>query len=374
MNPTIKDITRLLEQDTPLTYAEDFDNVGLLVGNPNTPVSKVLITLDTTLDVLEEAIQTGCNLVISFHPIIFSGLKKITGRNYVERIVMKAIENKIAIYAPHTALDNQWEGVNGKICDLLNLNDRQILLPKKETLLKLSTYIPSDHLETVKEALFAAGAGHIGNYSSCSFSFQGTGTFKGSNNSTPAIGKPNVLENILEHNLQVIVPKHAKNNVIAALNKSHPYEEVAFDLFKIENSNHRIGLGMVGSLESPIKESEALELLKNIFNTSIIRHSGFLGKSVQRIAVLGGSGAFAINAAKTAGADLFVTSDLKYHDFFKAEKTIVLADIGHYESEKFTKNRIKTLLYRKIHIFASKFNPFDVILSKVNTNPVEYFI
>ncbi|WP_452222941.1 Nif3-like dinuclear metal center hexameric protein [Lacinutrix chionoecetis] len=362
----IQDVIDHLEDFAPLAYAEDFDNVGLLVGDKNTLLSGVLVTLDTVETVVDEAIANNCNLIVSFHPIIFKGLKRLTGKTYVERTVQKAIKNDIAIYAIHTALDNHINGVNDIICDQLGLVDRKILIPQAETIKKLTTYIPKNKAKALRQSIFNVGAGNIGNYSNCSFNVEGTGTYKGNENSNPVIGSKGKTHSEDETKISITFAKHLEAKVIETLFINHPYEEVAYEITTLENKNQNIGMGMVGSLEKPMSEIAFLKFLKTKMKTGNIRHSKFLKKPIQKIAVLGGSGSFAIQAAKAANADVFVTSDLKYHDFFAAENVIVLTDIGHYESEQFTKNGLVAHLTKKISNFA-------VVLSKTNTNPVKYF-
>jgi dinuclear metal center YbgI/SA1388 family protein len=369
----VKDIVQILEEIAPMAYAEDFDNTGLLVGDVNANISGILVTLDTLESVVDEAIIEKCNLIVSFHPIVFSGLKKVTGKTYVERVVQKAIKNDIAIFAIHTALDNAWNGVNAMICEKLNLQDRRVLLPQKQTVKKLTTYVPSAQAEEVRMALFAAGAGEIGNYTNCSFNIVGTGSFNGNEASNPVVGEKGVTRFEEEVQIGVTFQKHIEASVLNALFKAHPYEEIAYEVTTLENTNQHIGMGMIGTFEAALSEKEFLQLLKVNMNTACVRHSPFRNKSVKKVAVLGGSGSFAIEAAKRAGADSFVTADLKYHDFFKAENTILLADIGHYESEQFTKELLVALLNKKITNFAPALPAGRVVLSKENTNPISYY-
>lgn len=361
----VKEITSILEEIAPLQYAEDFDNVGLLVGNNDTDVTGILVTIDTLEVTLEEAIEKNCNLIISFHPIIFGGLKKLNGSNYVERVVIKAIENKIAIYAIHTALDNSIEGVSAKMCEVLGLENTQILIPKKNILKRLTTYVPSKNVDDVRNALFLAGAGNIGNYDACSFSVSGEGTFRGNENSNPTLGEKGVLHKEKEIQLSVIFELKNQAQIMTALKENHPYEEIAYEIIAVENSYQNVGMGMIGELSSTQNEMEFLEFLKKTMKTDCIKHSVLLHKQIKKVAVLGGSGSFAIEAAKKAGADVFISADFKYHDFFKAENSILLADIGHYESEQFTKNLIVDFLTKKITNFA-------IILSEKRTNPIYY--
>ena len=361
----IKDITNCIESVAPLHYAENFDNVGLLVGNPETTVSGVLVTLDTLESVVDEAIDNHCNLIVSFHPIVFSGLKKLNGKNYVERVVIKAIQNNIAIYAIHTALDNSFNGVSGKMMDVLGVKNKKVLIPKKDCLRKLTTYVPPEHVDEIRNALFAAGAGNIGDYDSCSFNTEGYGTYRGNENSNPSIGEKGKFNKEEETFVTVLFDAHLESKIVAQLLDAHPYEEVAYDVVALNNIHSEIGMGMIGELENPTGPSEFLKFLAKKMHSKGIRHSELIDKPIKTVAVLGGSGSFAIEAAMRQGADIFITSDVKYHDFFKAEQKMIIADIGHYESEQFTKNLL-------VDILTKKFPNFAIILSQKNTNPIHY--
>ena len=361
----IKEVTRILEELAPLANAEDFDNVGLLVGNADTKVSGILVTLDTLESVVDEAIANDCNLIVSFHPIIFSGLKKLTGASYVERIVIKAIRHNIAIYSMHTALDNCAQGVNAKICEVLGLTDCKILIPQKGSIKKLTTYVPIGDAQKLKDALFEAGAGNIGNYSHCSFIVEGTGSYRAGQDANPTKGKIGETHHEEEVQINITYTKSAEPTVLEALFQNHPYEEVAYEIVTLENTNQNIGMGMIGELHLPLDALEFLESVKEKMGALGIRHSQLLGKKVKKIAVLGGSGAFAISAARAAGADVFITSDIKYHQFYQAENKMIIADIGHYETEQFTKNLLVDYLTKKIPNFA-------IHLSESKTNPVKY--
>jgi len=363
---TVQDVINILNEYAPLQYAEGFDNTGLLVGDANDTVSGVLVTLDTLEAVVDEAIENNCNLIISFHPIIFSGLKKLTGKTYVERTVQKAIKNDISIFAIHTALDNSWNGVNDKICEVLGLKNRNILLPKTQLIQKLTTFVPSGKAEMVRNALFEAGAGNIGNYSHCSFNIEGKGSFKGEDGSNPKIGTTGELRLEAETQLGITFPKHLHAKVLKTLFNVHPYEEVAYEITTLENTNQHLGMGMIGELAKAVSEKEFLEKLKTTFKTGCVKHSVLLNKTIKKVAVLGGSGSFAINAAKAKGADAFVSADFKYHDFFQAENKILVCDVGHYESEQYTKELLVAILTKKITNFA-------IVLSQTNTNPISYF-
>jgi len=363
---TVDEVGKLLDGFAPLYYAEDFDNVGLLVGRPEAEVKGILVTLDTLEEVVDEAIAKNCNLIVSFHPILFSGLKKLTGKNYVERVVMKAIAHDIAIFAIHTALDNSNLGVNAKICEVLGLQSPEILLPKKGTIKKLITYVPKSKADTLRKALFEAGAGTIGNYSNCSFNVEGMGSFKPSPKSNPTIGEIGKIHFEEEIQLHLTFETSKEATIIKTLFKNHPYEEVAHEVSTLDNHNQNIGMGMIGHLNNSMEEVDFLQFLKEKMKVHTIRHSALLGKTIKKVAVLGGSGAFAIAAAKSKSADIYITSDIKYHQFFEAENRMVIADIGHFETEQFTKNLLVDFLKEKIPNFA-------VTLSETITNPVKYF-
>jgi dinuclear metal center YbgI/SA1388 family protein len=361
----IKEVISVIETMAPLAYAEDFDNVGLLVGNSEDETTGILICHDALENVIDEAISKKCNMVVCFHPILFSGLKKITGKNYVERAVLKAIKNDIAIYAVHTALDNHQNGVNKIFCDALGLQNTKILVPKENFIQKLVTYtIPENH-QKLRNALFDAGAGNIGNYENCSFNTQGIGSYQGNENSNPEIGERGEFVENTEIKIEVTFEKHLQSKILKALFSNHVYEEVAYEIYDLKNSHQNIGLGMIGELETEMPEKDFLLFVKNKMKADGIRHSEYLGKPIKKVAVLGGSGSFAIKKAIQAGADAFLTADLKYHQFYEAENQLLLADIGHYESERYTKNYIVDYLTKKIPNFA-------IILSEENTNPVKY--
>ncbi|MEZ7497201.1 Nif3-like dinuclear metal center hexameric protein [Flavobacterium sp. Arc3] len=361
----IKEILSVLEEMAPLAYAEDFDNVGLLVGDQNTEATGILVCHDALENVIDEAIAKKCNLVVCFHPILFSGLKKITGKNYVERSIIKAIKNDIAIYAVHTALDNHQNGVNKIFCDALGLKNTKILIPKQNFIRKLVTYTIPENAEKLRNALFDAGAGNIGNYEDCSFNSKGIGTYMGNENSDPQLGERFEFVETTEIKIEVTFEKHLESKILKALFSHHAYEEVAYEIYQLQNSHQNIGLGMIGEFETPMDEKEFLTAVKQKMQAEGIRHSAFTGKPIKKVAVLGGSGSYAIKNAIMAGADAFLTADLKYHQFYEAENQLLLADIGHFESERYTKNYIVDYLRKKILNFA-------IILSEENTNPVKY--
>lgn len=361
----VSDVISELEKLAPSDYAEDFDNVGLLVGDKEAEVTKILVTHDTLESVVEEAVEKGANLIVSFHPIIFSGLKSLTGKNYVERAVMKAIKNEVAVYAIHTAYDNSIHGVNHIISTYLGLKNTRILIPQKGTLEQLVTYVPDAHAEKLRNALFEAGAGSIGKYDSCSFNISGKGSFRAKEGADPFVGSIGELHYENETRVSVVFERHRRAKLLRMLRDHHPYEEVAYEILALENNDKNIGMGMIGELDREMEGKEFLKFLKERMKAESVRHSEILSGPIKKVAVLGGSGSFAIEAALGRGADAFVTADLKYHDFYRAEGRILLADIGHYESERYTKVGLTSYL-------SEKFPNFAILKSEINTNPVHY--
>jgi len=365
MAHTVQDILSALETLAPLRYQESYDNAGLIVGDRKQKISKALLTLDCTEEVLDEAIQCGAQLIIAHHPILFSGLKSLTGKNYVERVLLKAIRHQIAIYAAHTNLDNMYHGVNRHIARRLGLTDCRVLEPMRNILTHLYVYVPETHLDKLRTALFEAGAGQIGQYSECSFSFPGEGTYRPSENAKPYIGSKNKLQKEPEIKLEVLVPAHAEQSVLRAMRENHPYEEIAYGMVSLKNAHQEIGAGMIGQLPKPMKSDSFLKKLKKTMQTSCIRHTAPVKKEISRVALCGGSGHFLLPAAICEKADIFITADVKYHQFFDAENHLILADIGHFESEQFTPEIFYEVLSKKIPNFAFH-------LSSVNTNPIHY--
>lgn len=363
---TISSIITAIEKFAPPFLQEDYDNAGLIIGNKNNECSGVLIALDATEEVVKEAIARNCNLIVAHHPIVFRGLKKINGNSYIERSVIAAIKNDVAIYACHTNLDNVIEGVNGKLADKLGLINRSILLPKKSLLSKLTVYVPDEHLQKLEEALFAAGAGKIGNYSECSFVSEGIGSFKPEEKSNPYSGKKGERHLGVEKRLEVVFPIWLKSRVLSAMKATHPYEEVAHEVSLLENEFQETGAGLVGELPEPMVEAEFLKGIQAVTGTKVIKHTEFLGKKIKKVAICGGAGSFLTTHAIASGADVYVTSDIKYHEFFEADGRILLADIGHFESEQFTNDLIYDVLRQN-------FPNFAVLKTEVVTNPVHYF-
>ncbi len=360
-------LTTFLETIAPLAYQEDYDNSGLIIGSGDKEISSALISLDCTEDVVNEAIEKKCDVIISHHPIVFKGLKKLNGKNYVERVVMKAVKHDIAIYAIHTNFDHVLNGVNAKICQKLGVKNYSILSPKGKLLKKLVTYCPLAQAGKLRAALFNAGAGYIGNYSECSFNSEGFGTFKGNESSNPFVGEKGNQHHEKEIRIEMVYPVNLERQIILALHEAHPYEEAAYDIYSLENNHPQTGAGMIGWLDEEMDELEFLNQVKQKLNTKVIRHTALNNKKIKRVAVCGGAGSFLLQQAINAGADVFITSDYKYHEFFDADKKIIIADVGHFESEQFTQELL-------LEFITEKFPKFAIRLTTQNTNPINYLI
>ena len=361
----IKDIIDFLENRAPPALQESYDNSGLIIGNKKETASGALITLDVTEEVIDEAIASNCNLIVAHHPLIFSGIKRIGTTHWVENCIRKAIKNDINIYAIHTNLDNVSTGVNAKIAEKIGLSDLSILSPKKATLLKLTVFVPSENKGELLDALHEAGAGEVGNYDHCSFQMTGEGTFRPNENSNPTTGTKGKKEIAEETRIEVILPAYQKAAVLAAMSQNHPYEEVAYFLSELVNTNQEVGSGMLGSLKKEQSTAEFLEHLKTKMDLKVIKHTRLVREKVKKVALCGGSGRFLLETAIASGADVFISADFKYHDFFEANNEITIIDIGHYESEVFTKE----LIYERL---TKNFAKFAFRLSEVDTNPIKY--
>ena len=362
----ISELATILEKIAPPQYQEAYDNSGLIVGNSTADITGILICLDSTEAVIDEAINLGCNLVVAHHPIVFKGLKKFNGRNYVERTVIKAIKNDIAIYAIHTNLDNMlYNGVNTQICHKLGIKNAKILAPKPQTLKQLTAFTPLDATQKVLDALYEAGAGEIGKYKNCSFTSLGTGSFTPTHSANPYIGTPNKAEEVRENSVQVIFPAYLEKKIVTALHAAHPYEEVAYYVYALENEQSNVGAGMVGELDEAMNTMDFLQLIKRQMTASSVRYTDILREKVKKIAVCGGAGSFLLPQAIASKADIFISADFKYHEFFDADKQIIIADIGHYESEQFTIDLLKDILEKENR-------DFEIFSTKIITNPINY--
>jgi len=361
----IKEIVSALERFAPLPLQDGFDNAGLQIGLTDAETTGALLCLDVTEAVIDEAIMLGCNLVISHHPLIFKGYKSITGRDYVEKCIMKAIKNDIVVYSAHTNLDNAQGGVNYKIAEKIGLKNLIFLSEKEDALLKLVTFVPLSHSEDVRKALFNAGCGNIGNYDSCSYAIKGEGTFRAGKDANPFCGNIGELHKEEELRIETILPVFKKSAVLKALIQAHPYEEPAFDFYQLKNSWAQAGSGIVGELETAETELDFLKRIKKLFEVDCLRHNKLSGRLIQRVALCGGAGAFLLPQAIAVDADVFITGEIKYHDYFGHESDILLAEIGHYESEQYTKE----IFYS---IIKELFPSVELYSSKINTNPIKY--
>lgn len=361
----LREITAFLEREAPLMYQESYDNSGLQLGDFDTKISGALITLDVTEAVVQEAIQKRLNLIIAHHPLIFGGIKTITGRNATERIIQQCIKNNIAVYAGHTNFDSMSHGVSMKMCEVLGLQNNKILDPVAGKLKKLVVFVPTEHAQKVREALFNGGAGVIGDYDSCSYNLSGEGTFRGGDKSDPFVGKKGELHTEQEVRIETIFPEHEKGRVITAMLQAHPYQEVAYDIYPLENKYNQVGLGMIGELSEAMEEEQFLKMVKERFKCGVVRHSPLLGKQVKKVALCGGAGAGLLRKAISARADVYISGDFKYHQFFEPEGKLLVADIGHFESEQYTRELFYDLIQKK-------FPKFALQLSEINTNPVKY--
>ena len=358
-------ILECLESFAPLTLQEDYDNAGLLIGNSQDECTGIITTLDVTEEVVEEAVKNKCNLIVSHHPIIFRGLKKLNGANYVERTVISAIKNNISVYAIHTNLDNVIEGVNKKIAEKLGLQNLQVLQPRKNILKKLVTFAPQKNTAEIRNALFTVG-GKLGKYSECSFNVEGIGTFKAEKGADPYVGDIGKRHHEIETRIEVIFPGYLQKQIVKTLKAAHPYEEVAYDIYSLDNELNEFGSGLTGNLAQAISAEDLLSTIKTQFKLQTIRQSPLLNKKISKIAICGGAGSFLISSAKASGAHAFITSDVKYHEFFDSDSQILIADIGHFESEQFTIDLLADIL-------KEKFCNFAVLKTEINTNPVNYY-
>jgi dinuclear metal center YbgI/SA1388 family protein len=362
----IQQIIQSLEKWAPKAYQESYDNCGIQVGNANQSITQALICLDVTEEVVDEAIQKKCNFIIAHHPLLFSGLKTIQGNNYIERCVIKAIKNDICIYAIHTNLDHIDVGVSHRIAQRLELKHTHILDPKKNLLHKLITYCPAAQVEQVLKALFEAGAGHIGQYEECAFTHEGQGQFKGLAGTTPHIGIPQQLEKVIETKIEVVFPQHLQHSIVIALKKAHPYEEVAYDIIALQNAWSSVGAGMIGELDQALSPQDFLKHVAEKMQVPVFKHTTSQHQLIKRVAVCGGAGSFLMKKAMHAKADAFISADFKYHEFFNTENQLLTIDLGHYESEVYTKDLIFDYL-------KEKFSNIAILISEINTNPIRYF-
>ena len=360
------EVVKKLESIAPLSYQESYDNSGWITGDPDEEVQAVLVALDLTMEVLEDAIENGENLIITHHPLIFKPISQLVKGDPVQEMLMKAIKHDIMIYAAHTNLDNAWDGVNRELANRIGLQNFRILQSHSDILKKLVVFVPENYAEDVRSAIFKAGAGNIGDYDSCSYNLQGRGSFRAGENADPFAGEKEEYHFEAEQRIETVVPVHLLDDVLTAMEQAHPYEEVAHDVFPLDNKHDRVGAGALGELPEELPTEDFLQMIKEKLDVKILRYAGNLPDKIKNVAVSGGAGSFLIRDAIGAKADVFITADLKYHDFFQAGNRILLVDAGHFETEQFTKHLIRDLL-------TENFSNFAVRISQVNTNPVNYF-
>ena len=361
----LKELVSFLDTAIPVSFQESYDNSGLQLGDPETDISRALLTLEINARVMDEAIRENCDVIISHHPLIFDGLKKITGRTTTEKLVRTALQKGIAVYSAHTNLDAVQGGVSWRLAGKLQLSGIRVLSPLSHRVMKLVTFVPTDHSTAVRDAVFSAGAGVIGKYDNCSFSLEGKGSFRAGEGSNPFRGETGSVHSEDEVRFETIFYSHLKDKVLRALMDSHPYEEVAYDLYLLENENIDAGLGCVGNLSQELEENKFLGFVAETLEAQGLRYSELTGRKIKKVALCGGSGAFLLKEAISSGADAFITADIKYHTFQEAAGRILLVDAGHYESEKFSAEILYDLIIKKFPTFALRF-------SEINTNPINY--
>ena len=357
----IKEVIQFLEQKFPLHWQEDFDNCGVQCGDKERELTGIVVCFDMSEAVIDEALAQGSNMVISHHPIIYKhGLKKIEPTNRVGKIIYKALENKILLYSMHTNIDSGKAGGNVLFAKKLELQNLSVLVPKENQFCKLVVFVPAENSALLKEAMFKIGCGNIGNYSHCSYSCEGIGSFKPLTGVNPHIGKHNRLERVDEERIEMIFPKNIKRQVIETLYGHHPYEEPAFDIITLENQNREVGLGRIGLLPTSMLAKDFILYIKEKLNLDFVKFSGNRDAEIKKVAVCGGGGASFISEALTAGVNAYITGDLKYHDFFIPENKMLLIDIGHFEGEHFIREIITSLLQENFNTFATHFTEVEI--------------
>lgn len=360
----VREILSTIEDFAPLSLQESYDNAGLICGSPDAAVKSILLTTDITEEVVDEAIEDGHNLIISHHPLTLQGLKNLRPDSYIQRCLIKAIRHELNIYSAHTNLDSVMQGVSGRMADKLGLRNRKILQPSGQ-LLCFSFYTPISQAEKVRQAIFDIGGGYIGGYSHCSYNQEGVGTFLAKEGCHPTVGQIVTLHREKEIKTEITIPTYLLQKSIQALLKVHPYEEPVWNIIPLSNPNPVNGFGIIGELPEAVESHSFLQQIKTVFHCQTIRHTSLCKSQIRKVAVCGGAGAFLTSRAIAQGADIYITGDYKYHDFFQAENRLIIADIGHYESEQFTKEIFYELVTKKIPNFAIQF-------SKIETNPIHY--
>ncbi len=367
---TVGKFQHLLEEWIPPATAWKGDNSGLQVGRTSAEISNILLALDVTLDVAREATARNANLIVTHHPLLFHPLRSLTEKSRAGEIALHLAERKINLYAAHTNLDQVLDGVSFVMATLLGLENIRTLSPLPGTLVKLAVFVPASHLEKVAAAMHAAGGGRFTNYQECSFRSEGIGTFKGMEGAKPFIGTKGVLERTPEVKLEMLVETWDLDAAMAAMFREHPYEEVAYDVYPLNNESSEFGLGAVGELPSPLPRGRFLALVKKAFGTPMLRYTGKTTKSVRKVAVCGGAGSELLPIAIRKGSDAFITADVKYHGFQDAERNLLLIDAGHFETEH---PILRTLALRVKEIVRREKATSKVFITTKNTNPVSYY-
>lgn len=363
-----KNITRLMDMIAPPSLASSWDNVGLLIGDEEAFVSSLLISLDVNHDVIDEAVESGSNLIITHHPVIFSPIKSLNVKNYRENMIHRIIYNKINVFSAHTNLDASQYGINDFLAKKLGLRDVELLEKSySEKLYKIAVYVPQGYEDRVRDAMISMGAGSLGNYRGCTFSTEGTGTFMPLEGSAPFIGKKGVMEYVKETRIETIASSDNLDAVVDSMLKAHPYEEVAYDVFSLLKCEKEYGFGRIGYLKSPVSLETLCNVVKQVLHIDSVDVTGPLHKEIKKVAICSGSGGDFIKRAYDAGCDAYITGDIKYHQACDArDMGLSLIDGGHFATE----NIYMAELYNYMKEQLSRKNyDVNIILSKKNSNP-----
>lgn len=360
------DIAGFMEEFAPTFLAEDWDNVGLLVGSRSQEVRRVLVCLEVSAKVVEEAVSKKIDLILSHHPMIFKGLKRIVADDFSGGLLYKLIRNNIGVYSAHTNLDVTDHGINEHLADIMGLKNAKNLNPyQSEDLYKVVVFVPERDVDRVREAMCSAGAGWLGNYSDCTFMTKGTGTFKPLEGTHPYIGTQGTLEKVDEYRLETVVPKSRMGCVISAMLKAHPYEEVAYDTYLLKLKGKEYGLGKYGSLEVPMSFDAFVRHVKNKLNISTVRLIGQPPKEVQTAAVFCGAFDDNFSAVVRNRIDVLIAGDVKHHTAFDmAAAGICVIDAGHFATERI-------MVPHLTEILSKKFPELEVIASEVEEDPIK---
>ena len=359
----LNDLIKQIEKKYPLSLAYDWDNVGLLVGDFESEIKKVLVTLEANENVIDEAIENNVDLIVTHHPFIFKKINKINTRDLKGRLIHKLIKNDIALYSMHTNFDIAFDGLNDYFMEIMGFKNTKILdVTNSQTLYKLAVYVPKTHELVLRDALGEAGAGYIGNYSHCTFNTPGIGTFKPDENTNPFIGTVGQIEEVEEVKIETIVPQSILQKTIDKMLKAHPYEEVAYDIYKLENKGESVGLGRYASLDVQTNLQALCEKIKLKLNMNHIRVVGDLNTKIKKVAVVTGAGSDMVRLAKSKNCDVIITGDVKYHEAQDAlDMGMTMVDCGHFDTEDIFKDVMKR--------FLDSVEGVEIIRSEINLNP-----